>query len=176
MELTEFNSAIEKLFRFKTDRDNNHYQYYKFDEIEFRLKKKLFRETCENLSKLNSIDGYEIYNSKTYEVSLSHNNRIYYGGQEEICKEDHVNKIKYSLGIPSNEYLIFFIKNLFDLANTEGLSRPIMMYRLRNRMNHSEMDTSIELFDVLKENIPRFKTLQIKSENEKNLKESISKT
>lgn len=171
MELNEFNIAIERLFRFSTDRANNHYQYYKFEDIEFRLKKKLFRETCLNLSHLNSIDGFEIYSSKTYEVSLSHNNRIYYSGQDETVKEDHVNKIKYSLGVPSNEYLVFFIKNLFDLANSEGLSRPLMMHRLRNRMYHNENDNSIELFDVLKYVIPRFRTLQITSESEKSLKD-----
>lgn len=175
MKLSEFNKAIEKLFRFATERDTNHYQYYKFEDIEFRLKKKLFRETCEKLDGLNSIDGFEIYSNKSYEVSLSNSNRIYYGGRDEICKEDHVNKINYSLGVPSNEYLLFFIKNLYDLAKNEGLSRPIMLHRLRNRMYHRGRDEqeekNIELFDILKEIIPRFRTLQITSEAEKSLKE-----
>ncbi|MFA5557703.1 MAG: hypothetical protein WCY06_10355 [Flavobacteriaceae bacterium] len=171
MTLSEFNKAVEKIFRIKAERDNNHYQYYKFEELEFRLKKKSFRETCERLDSMNSVEGFEIYDSKNYEVSLSQGSRMYYGGRDEICKNDNVNGLNYSLKLPSDEYLIFFIKNLYELAQSEGIGRPIMMHRLRNRLHHGQQEESNELFDILKEIIPRFQTLQITSSTEKTLKD-----
>lgn len=171
MELTEFNETIEKFFRIKPNRDNMHYQYYKFDNYEFRLKKKLFKDTCSKLGKLSSEKGYEIYDKRTYEVSISLDSRFYYPAREDITIEDTVNGLKYDLNSPSNEYLIFFIENLKRLAEGESQLRPIMMSRLRNRYRYSESEQSTELFNVLKENIPRFKTLLITSSSDKSLKE-----
>ncbi len=170
MTLSEFNKAVEEIFGIKADRDNNHYQYYKYEDFEFRLKKKSFRETCERLESMNSFEGFEIYDSKNYEVSVSPGSRMYYMG-DEICKTDNVNGINYFLKLPSHEYLIFFIKNLYELAKSEGIGRPIMKYRLRNRIHHSKLEDLSELFDILKELIPRFQTLQIISTTEKSLKD-----
>jgi hypothetical protein len=171
MELQEFNETIKRFFRIKPIRDNMHYQYYEFDTYEFRLKKKLFRDTCANLTNLLSQEGYEIYNKRTYEVSVSLGSRFYYPVREDIAVEDTVNGLKYALNSPSNEYLIFFIENLKRLAESDSQLRPTMMHRLRNRYRYSESEQSIELLDVLKENIPRFKTLLITSISDKSLKE-----
>ncbi|WP_248724166.1 hypothetical protein [Seonamhaeicola sp. ML3] len=178
MKLSDFNESVERLFKLKIDRDTNHYQYYRFDELEIRLKKKLYRETCEKLDAFTTIEGYELFSPKYYEVSLSQGSRIYYGGRDEIYKKDNVNGLDYFLKSPSNEYLVFFIKNLIELANSEGLGRPpLTLNRLRNRMYYRNKENeTLELFEVLKESIPRFQTLQISSQNEKNLKDFESNT
>lgn len=177
MTIQEFSEAIERIFRIQLDRQNRHYQYYKFDTLEFRLKKKLYKDSCQNLEEFETVEGYELCTKKQYEVSVTQGSRFYGRGADSISKEDTVNKIKYCLGAPSNEYLIFFIKNLIELAESENITRPLMLHRLRNRYVHSrnEGDT-IELFDILKDIIPRFLTLQIASESDKSLKdyESLS--
>lgn len=172
MTTQEFSEAIERIFRIQLDRENRHYQYYKFDSLEFRLKKKLYKDVCHNLEEFETVEGYEICTRKQYEVSITQGGRFNPRGADSICKEDLVNKISYYLGPPSNEYLIFFIKNLIELAESENITRPLMFHRLRNRFVHRRNKNEIiELFDILKDVVPRFITLQIKSEAEKTFKE-----
>jgi len=119
---------------------------------------------------------YRFYLSKNgqnkYEVSVVQGSRFYPRGADSICKEDTVNKLNYCLDLPSNEYLLFFIENLVKLAESENISRPFMLHRLRSIYVHINNDgETIELFDILKEMIPRFLTLQINSEADKTLKE-----
>lgn len=171
MTLLEFNQAIEKLFRIKLDKDTSHYQYYIYDNIKFRLKKNRYKEICANLDTMTTIEGYELSNNQHYEVSLSFGSRVHYwGGKEEIKKDDNVNGVKYRLGQPSDEYLVFFIQSLYELSKSEGSIRPVMFYRLRNRAYNNQSDIC-ELLDILKELIPRFQTLQIISSQDKTLKE-----
>jgi len=172
MTIQEFSQAVEKIFRISLDRENRHYQYYKYESIEFRLKKKLYNDSCQNLSEYKTLEGYELYQNKNYEVSLAQGSRFFPRGSDDIEKEDVVNKLKYNLGYPSNEYLIFFIKNLIELSESENITRPLILHRLRNRILHRRSETeTIELLDILKEIIPRFLTLKITSESEKNLRE-----
>lgn len=122
-------------------KSNSHYQYYQSDDIELRLKKKLFRDTVENLNNTESFQGFELYNANFYEVSLSQNSRSFYmgpSGRDDIEKSDSVNEIDYFLGSPSNEYLLFFVKNLYDLSQKIQLTRPMMIRRFRNRRMHEE--------------------------------------
>ena len=171
MTLLEFNQAIGKLFRIKLDKDTSHYQYYIYDNIKFRLKKNRYKEICANLDTMTTIEGYELSNNQHYEVSLSFGSRVHYwGGKEEIKKDDNVNGVKYRLGQPSDEYLVFFIQSLYELSKSEGSIRPVMFYRLRNRAYNNQSDIC-ELLDILKELIPRFQTLQIISSQDKTLKE-----
>src|SRR5690606_32164459 len=99
--------------------------------------------------------------------------RFFYGNLDEISKKDTINGLEYILNSPSNEYLLFFIQNLFYLSQNEGLGRlPLMLHRLRNRMTHRNQETeNIELFDLLKQIIPRYQTLQIISNNDNSIKD-----
>lgn len=172
MTIEEFIEAVERIFRIKLERQNRHCLYFKFDTAEFRLKKKLFKDTCQNLKKFETVEGYELCTKNKYEVSVILGSRFYPRGADSIFKEDTVNKLNYCLDLPSNEYLLFFIENLLKLAESENISRPFMLHRLRNRYAHRNNDgETIELFDILKEIIPRFLTLQINSEADKALKE-----
>lgn len=171
MNLSEFSEAIEKIFKFEIVRQNNHYQYYKYNNLEFRLKKKQFRETYEKLETLISSEGYEIYESKFYEVSVVQSNKFFIARNETIAKKDNINGIDYNLGSPSDEYLLFFVKNLFILAQTEDISRPMFLHRLNNK----NVGDTHELFEILKEIIPRFKTLQISTLAANSLKDFENK-
>lgn len=169
MTLEEFSAGIEKIFRLEIGRSNQHNQYFNFQDSEFRFKKKLYRDTCANLTTLSSSEGYELYKENYYEVSLTYGRRFSPRGLEDICKEDTVNNIKYCLAKPSNEFIVFFIRNLIELAKTDDISRPFMTHRLRNRLTHGEFTEPIELFDIIKEIIPRFLTLQISTGQTKSL-------
>lgn len=169
MTLEEFSNGIEKIFRLEIGRSNQHNQYFNFQNLEIRFKKKLYRDSCSNLATLSSSEGFELYKENSYEVSLTQGRRFYSAGIEDICKEDTVNKIKYCIAKPSDEFIVFFIQNLIELAKTEDISRPFITHRLRNRISRGDFVEPIELFDVIKDVIPRFLTLQISTEQNKSL-------
>lgn len=169
MTLEEFDQILFRFFRIQLERQNQLNQYYRVHNFELRLKKKKFRDTWKNLQEFESKEGYELISDKNYEVSVTQANRflpIRYG---EIEKYDVANEIKYSLGRPSNEYLLLFIKNLSDLAEINyrifyGQSRN----RLRGVLTH-EKDKSRDLFYLLKKIIPNLRTLKISTESEKSI-------
>lgn len=171
MNIEEFNLAIERFFRIQVEKTNIHFQYYKYENVEFRLKKKLFKDTCKNLESLSTSNGFEIYSKNSYETSLAQSNRNFYSRMDVIQKEDNVNGINYCLSEPSDEYLILFIKNLITLSESEEVTRPMMIHRLRNLVHNSEDNKCFELFEVLKKIIPRLLTLRILTTTSKSLTE-----
>lgn len=163
----EFNNAIEKIFKIKLTNSTKLHFEYTFSESTFKLKKKRFREAVQNLKSFKTEDSYEIFNEKQFEVSVIRNTRFYFPGDEEICKEDSVNKIKYELSSSSDTYLIQLINQLLPISNNAGSSRPIFFHRLRHRYYNDSEKKSADLFDVLKQIIPKFQTLKLTSENSK---------
>ena len=165
MEIEKLNEILEKIFRIEEVNSTKIYANYKIQDYTFRLKKKRFREAVESLSKLK-IDEFEIYSEQKYETSLMPNGRMFYPGDDEICQEDTVNKIKYNLSIASDEYLILALQQLDEISNTEDINRSFFLNRFRHRFRYQETSNK-DLMDNLKNFIPRLITLKINSENKK---------
>lgn len=164
---TEFNEAVKEVFRIDNTGSTRIYLDYIVNDTTYRLKRKRLREAVEQLDKLNIDQDFELIDNKSFEVSVVQNSRIFFPGDDEICKTDTVNKIDYKLSSPSDAYLIHIIKQLVPLSNTANNSRPPLWHRLRNRRFHIRENEELDLFDLLKRIIPRFQTLQISSESVK---------
>ena|SRR5690554_1155288 len=167
----EFNQAIKEVFRIDHVNSTRIYLDYTVNDTTYRLKKKRLREAVEKLEKLQTDQEYELFDSKSFEVSVVQNSRIFFMGDDEICKKDTVNKLDYRLSNPTDEYLIHIIKQLIPLSNAANSGRPPLWHRLRNRRPHSNDNENLDLFDLLKRTIPRFQTLHIKSDSTKSKSE-----
>lgn len=164
----EFNNAVREVFRIENTSSTRVYMDYTVNETTYRLKRKRLREAVERLNQLRSDQDFELLDDKTFEVSVVQNSRIYFPGDDDICKSDTVNKLEYKLSNPSDAYLLHIIKQLEPLSNTGNPGRAPFWHRLRNRRFHSSENETIDLFDLLKRIIPRFQTLLIQSETPKN--------
>ena len=108
MEIEKLNDILKKFFRIEEVDSTKFYLNFQNQDFKFRLKKKRFRDAVKKLEDYKK-DDFEIYTENNYEVSLTQSGRVYYPGDDEICKEDTVNKIKYSLSLASDEYLILVL-------------------------------------------------------------------
>lgn len=163
----EFNEAVKEVFRIENTGSTRVYLDYTVNDTTYRLKRKRLREAVEQLEQLQTDQEYELLDGKTFEVSVVQSSRIYFPGDEDICKTDSVNKIDYQLSSPSDAYLIHIIKQLVPLSSTTNSGRPPFWHRLRSRRFHSSDSEVLDLFDLLKRIIPRFQTLLIKSDSPK---------
>lgn len=123
-------------------------------------------EIIKNLKSINESD-VELVTQNYYEVLIRQENRgIIFGG--ELVKNDLVNKIEYKIDKPTNEYLIFFLYNLSKYDAPRILRSGIASSRLR-RIYENNNESQLSLFDlnildVIKNILPRFETLLIKSD------------
>lgn len=168
MNIEEFNELIKRIFEIGITKITSVYNYYKHDEFEFKLKKKKFRETLELLKELKSEEEFEIFSNKTFEVSVSPSGRPYFFRDDELSIHDSVNKIKYCLSYPTDEYLLKVIIQLNALGNSSNINYGYYFRRMKNYRFRKEINT--DLFEVLKD-ILRFRTLQIRTENRKTKEE-----
>ncbi|MAE87451.1 MAG: hypothetical protein CMB80_32255 [Flammeovirgaceae bacterium] len=166
MEVIDIAKAIRDLFGFEIIAEND--EVVSFTIISDKtasLNKKETAAIIKNLSKYKSNEDVELYNSKSYEVLIR--NETLYFFNTEIIKEDPVNKLKYSIDKPSDEYLIFLLSKLHQTSAPSFLRGGIIGHRLRRVYSQTEISQT-ELFDrsilsILKEVVPRIETIQISS-------------
>lgn len=167
----EFNNAVSKIFKIELSNTTKIYFEYSFNENTFRLKRKRFREAVSKLNTFKTEENFEIFDEKNFEVSVVQSTRFFYPGDDEIFKDDTVNKIKYNLSSSSDAYLVLLLKQMLLITTDVSLSRPIFFHRLRNRRFQNGENETNDLFDILKQVIPRFQTLKITSESNKSRQE-----
>ncbi|WP_432670828.1 hypothetical protein [Flavobacterium sp. SM2513] len=167
----EFNNAVSKVFKIELSNTTKIYFEYTFNENTFRLKRKRFREAVSKLKTFKTEENFEIFDEKHFEVSVIQSTRFFYPGDDEIFKDDTVNKIKYNLSSSSDAYLVLLLKQMLLITTDVNLSRPFFFHRLRNRRFQNGENETNDLFDVLKQVIPRFQTLKITSESNKSRQE-----
>jgi hypothetical protein len=167
----EFNNAVSKIFKIELSNTTKIYFEYTFNENTFRLKRKRFREAVSKLNTFKTEENFEIFDEKNFEVSVVQSTRFFYPGDDEIFKDDTVNKIKYNLSSSSDAYLVLLLKQMLLITTDVSLSRPIFFHRLRNRRFQNGENETNDLFDILKQVIPRFQTLKITSDSNKSRQE-----
>ena len=172
MTAEEFNNLVQKIFKIELTNSTKIYFEYSFNEHSFKLKKKRLREAIENLKSYKREEDYELFDEKSFEVSVVQSTIFFNsGGDEDIIKEDSVNKIKYNLSTPTDAYLVQLIKLLEPLYSDESTNRPIYFHRLRSGRFQRMLNGSKDLFDVLKIVIPRLQTLKIETSSNKTRQE-----
>lgn len=171
MQEQDFIDILKNIFKFDLTKNNQVGLEFKYDDLTFKLKKKKFKEANNKLANLTFEQGFELYNKKYYEVSLTENSSFIYIRDEDIDNNDNVNKIQYKLSNPSDSYLLVFLEELQKInGNDSQNNRPMFFHRLRNQRFRENL-ANMDLFEVLKSIIPRLKTLQITTEAEKHKNE-----
>lgn len=121
----DFLNILINIFKFELVKNNNILIEVKYDDTSFKLKKKRFKEANQSLNKLNIEQGYEIYNKKFYEVSITENSNIISSREEPIENQDNTNKLKYILSLPSDAYLLVFLIEYQKISIEENnINRP----------------------------------------------------
>lgn len=168
----QFNEELENIFKIKLVSNSKLSYEYSAYERTFKLKKKRFREALIQLNKFKTEENYEIFNDRNFEVSLIQNTRFLFVGIDDIVvKKDEINKIKYTLSQPSDAYVIQLIKQITLIGDDSTFSKGIFFHRLRNRKFVDSGKETNDIIDVIKQIIPRFQTLKIESEVNRNRQE-----
>lgn len=131
------------------------------------LTKKEVESIVKNLTQEHLGQEIELFDKNSYEVLIRNENRAMIPRQ--FSQKDTVNKIDYSIGKPTDKYLIYFLYNL-SLQEIPGILHSNMLnYRLRRYGESKEDSTSFEtnILQVIKELIPRLETLKIESDASK---------
>lgn len=163
MELTEFNEILDLLYSIKNTRNTSHYGYYIAHDSEIKLKKKRFKNATQRYLSMDSKEGYKLYDSNQYEVSLSQSSSRYFPGiRDAITKTNMVNGLEYTLHYCTDEYLLFFIKKLNELHLLENTIRSSLSFRFRHMLRNGRIDSDDDLLDILKV-LFGFKTLRVES-------------
>jgi len=172
MTVTEIIESIVNLLNFELVSETEEKATFKIvSDYTAILDKSETEQLIQNLGNFQSNEDIELYNQNEYEVLVRNESR--FSVRRELAQEDTVNKLKYTLNRPSNEYLIFFLYNLNKQNTPEFLRRGIMGHRLRRIFgeNNENQATLFEhsVFDIIKESIPRLETIRIQSESQRKL-------
>lgn len=166
MKVTDIIESITNLFGFELFEETDDKAIFTvISDKRAELDKKEIEKIIRKVKKMSSNEDVELFNSKTYEVLVRNETKFFI--DNEIIQEDSVNKLKYTISKPSDEYLIFLMYNLNKIEHTNFLRRGILGHRLRRIFNSAE-EGQIELFnrpilDLIKEINPRIETIQIES-------------
>lgn len=171
MTIEEFIYICEKFFRFTYKGEINDklvFWYRDDEESSITISKEKLETLIASLSNYDVNEETELYNDCYYEVSVGQNQRIYAGWMRNgATKEDTVNQINYSIGSPSEKYLIFILNQLKQ-SSIQGFRRITM---LRSRRLEIFNDENNDLLTIIEYMIPNFQTLQITSNTTKKISE-----
>lgn len=169
MKVKDIIEAITELFGFELIEETDEKAIFNIiSDKKAELDKKEVEKTIRKIKRMSSNEDVELFTNKKYEVLVRNETRFYAGS--DISKEDSVNKFKYTISKPSDEYLIFLLFNLHKNDVTYSLKRGITGHRLRRIYDRQE-ENQMELFNrsilnLIKEIIPRLETIQIESKSD----------
>lgn len=118
----------------------------------------------ENLRKKEEYLDTGIYNKFSYEVLVSEETPyVTKFRDDELVLEDKDNEITYKLSTPSDDYLIYLLFKVSQIAPVKLLSI------FPHRIGRLAQDDKKSILDILKSSSPRLKTLQVTSKKQKNI-------
>lgn len=135
------------------------------------LDKKEIESILRRLKRFKSNEDIELYNEKNYEVLIRNDNRFM--PSRELKQSDNVNKITYCIDKPSNEYLVFFLYNVYKRDAPRFLRNGIFGSRLRRIYSAGNGQTELfekSILEVIKAVIPRLETVRITTKTQTDLK------
>lgn len=172
MTITDIKNSIVEILGFDLISESDESLTFKIiGDKTASLDKKELESILRKLKKYKSNEDVELYNDKIYEVLVRNDNRFM--PSRDLKQTDNVNKITYCINKPTNEYLVFFLYNLYKRNAPNFLRGGIMGHRLRRI--YSANDGQTELFErpileIIKEVIPRLETIQISTKVQTDLK------
>ncbi|MBK2094517.1 hypothetical protein IB680_02335 [Francisella philomiragia] len=138
----------------------------------FNIEKAYLEKIINQLRDFESQDGTIISTPNVYETLVREESSFprmmprLRSDTLEITDGD--NGINYCLSRPSNEYLVFLLMKVSEIASTRSLVLPLS---LRMIFERSREEKIVSVFDLLRKIIPRFLTLRIESVKKRNLSE-----
>ncbi|MFO1368965.1 MAG: hypothetical protein U1F46_08215 [Marinagarivorans sp.] len=171
--INDFASWIGEIARCKVEETDDSF-IYKFksamsEGLQLSLSKDKLRNEITLLREFESTAETVITTDRSYEILVREEGPYFRfsprSRDENVILEieDSENKIKYTLGRPSNQFILFLIKNAVAHGDPRALCRPLM--------NASTMRRTIEeqpcVFDYLKKFIAGRMTLKVKSDTRK---------
>lgn len=171
MTLDEFKIFIEEVFRPSDIQDVDVKITYTIQGVQAELDIS-FTETV--IAKLGtySKNETEIFLPTYYEILIRNNARIPLARERDYSCEDVTNKIKYKIGKPSDEYLIYFIEIYLNTIITQSSNQPIRRFfdtfRLRRMREKESIQASLfpySVLDMIRDSISRLETIKVESEN-----------
>lgn len=169
MTIEEFKEILADLFRTSVKSETKATITFVINyrkEYELKLPVKDFKNAVEKLQGLEVHGETELFDKHNYEIALGFDtfrpSIFAMRDSEDVVKEDKTSGVKYVLGRPSNEYLIYILQYLHKTSKTEKRQRPLlfMHHRIDRLVDQKKIPG---LLDVIKELIPRFYTLKISS-------------
>jgi hypothetical protein len=161
MKLDRFNQLIKKYCDIeKVDHDSEY--VYNEHLIDFNLDD--FNEANDKLNELSSQSSSEIHNSKYYEVSVQRPvpaksnwfiiEKLFHGLQ------DHENKLVYSVGPPSNQFILFLLREISKL-NLDLANDHLRLASLKRSNVHNPDESDV--FGLIAMKLSPFLTIKVES-------------
>lgn len=171
----EIASLIAEALRIELNQDEESYIYdlneASVDRV-LTLNKASLDDIIACLSGFESQDETIISNQKVYETLVREESsfpRMRHRLRDASLEiTDDENNIDYCLSTPSDEYLIFLLIKVSEIASTRSLVMPMPLRRVFERPREEEI---ANVFDLLRRIIPRFLTLRIESTKNRSLSE-----
>jgi hypothetical protein len=142
-------------------------------ENRFELTNSQISQVLERLNKKQEFEEIAIYDQHSYEIIVreaSINRGIPFSVRfrgDSLAKEDEVNKISYDLSKPSDEYLVFLLSKLAQIAPLRHSFSSYRPSRQRER-------TGTNILEMLKSSSYRFYTLKIESEHDRSVSDFVN--
>jgi len=131
----------------------------------FELTREDLDSVIASLRELENPEETVISNSRKYEVLVREESSFPRMGPrlrgDSICVEDQDNSISYRLSRPTDEFLLFLLDKVSEIASPRALVIPMPLSRVFDR---GRVDEIPDIFELLRRVIPRFLTLQIQSD------------
>ena len=166
MTLDDIKNSIQVLFNFTiVDETDEKIEFSVISDKTAFLIKKDVEYIIRDLTYLHTEQEIELYDKNSYEVLVRNENRFMLS--KDISQRDSINKIDYTIGKPTDKYLILFLYNLGLQDTPRILRNGIMPHRLKRIYDKDSNQILIpfenNILEVIKEIIPRLETLQIDS-------------
>jgi|GEM_PF-3058008 hypothetical protein len=164
----EFASIIADALRISVEINDEKYIFdlssARADKI-FELARRDLDRVIENLRELENPEETVVSSSRKYEVLVREESSFPRMGPrlrgDAIFVEDQDNSISYRLSRPTDEFLLFLLDKVSEIASPRALVMPLPLSRVFDRNRDDEIT---DVFELLRRVIPRFLTLQIQSD------------
>ncbi|WP_264776066.1 hypothetical protein [Deinococcus aetherius] len=161
---SEVAQLIARALSLELSEDETIYSFCSSGSVKCTLSKSQITESLTLLESLAVFEEMSLASQNSFEMPLMEHSNTPVGRRvsDSIPEmEDAENRITYSLGRPSNEYVLFLLLKFRDPNINRYIFRPLPISFLIERMSR-DSDGPILAMDVLKQAM-RFKTLKISS-------------
>jgi hypothetical protein len=168
---------VSEIFRITPEQNETGYVFTpRSGNVEDRIELATSQITnaIQKLAQKSEFEDTALYDDYSYEILVKQENLVRLipitmrFREGILSKRDDENKISYTLSKPTDEYLLFLMHKLSEIA-------PLRLSFDTNRFirNRSRERQEISAFEILKSSSSRFLTLKIESERAKNINDFV---